>query len=840
MAPSLRRSGPGTGALLAALLLLALTPGAFGRLMAVDFGSENIRVSLVNSNRRPIQVEVVNNEISKRKTSAVVGFVNGERLLGEPAAAVDGRYRSTIITRARDLLGKSAEDPSVTSMLQSNYLPYNISNDPNTSSIRIGMGPEESYSAEELVASILHYAHKISQEQFGGTFQDCVIVIPPFLGMQQRQALLDAAAIAGLNVISLIHAHSGAALQYGIERDFSNNTELVIFYDMGAGSVDVSLAKFTSVNKAKKFQQFEVLDVAWDNTLGGSSLDLILMEHFAAEFEEKHKMDIRGHPKVMSKLRKSVKKTKEMLSANKAAPIYAEELHEGIDFSSSITREKFEELAADFFERSAKPLLTVLERNGLKPTDVTNIELMGGGVRVPKLQEALQEALDGQTLSRHFTDPDEAVVLGSGLFAANFSNSFRLRPFGMVDCSPYGLSLDVATEGKVLVEKEAKEEEVDGSTAAAEAEEPEGDKEDTPTTRKINLLPFRKKLPIKRSVKLGRLAGDTANLTLSYNASEGLPPGVSDPVLGTYLISGISESLKKYNKTGKVTVYFAVGPSGMVTIEKAETVFDIVEYIEVEVPVKEEPKNETNSTEAGNATQAEGEVPKEEAAKAATEDGEGDSGKAAAAEEGAEKDSDGEEAAKESEEKDGEEGEEGEAAKGDKKKKKNIKKKKAEKPKMEKVKKQKKRTIHLPLKVAGGLSFGFKEEQLKASKARMKAIADADELKRVTEAAKNDLESFIISLGSLLYDEAIEAASTEEARDKLRAEAERLEDWLYDEGEEEEASTYKEKLSELRAMMDPIAFRAKEMEARPEAVDAATAKLLEMSKVGTSSMAATR
>jgi len=230
----------------------------------------------------------------------------------------------------------------------------------------------------------------------------------------------------------------------------------------------------------------------------------------------------------------------------------------------------------------------------------------------------------------------------------------------------------------------------------------------------------------------------------------------------------------------------------------------------------------------------------EEAAKAATEDGEGDSGKAAAAEEGAEKDSDGEEAAKESEEKDGEEGEEGEAAKGDKKKKKNIKKKKAEKPKMEKVKKQKKRTIHLPLKVAGGLSFGFKEEQLKASKARMKAIADADELKRVTEAAKNDLESFIISLGSLLYDEAIEAASTEEARDKLRAEAERLEDWLYDEGEEEEASTYKEKLSELRAMMDPIAFRAKEMEARPEAVDAATAKLLEMSKVGTSSMAATR
>ena len=105
-------------------------------------------------------------------------------------------------------------------------------------------------------------------------------------------------------------------------------------------------------------------------------------------------------PQVMSKLRKAVKKTKEVLSANKAAPIYSEELHDGIDFASSVTREKFEELAADFFERAAKPLLTILERNGLEPSDVTNIELIGGGVRVPKLQESLTAALNGQPLSR--------------------------------------------------------------------------------------------------------------------------------------------------------------------------------------------------------------------------------------------------------------------------------------------------------------------------------------------------------------------------------------------------------------------------------------------------------
>jgi len=107
----------------------------------------------------------------------------------------------------------------------------------------------------------------------------------------------------------------------------------------------------------------------------------------------------------MTKLRKAVKKTKEILSANKAAPIHSEELHDGIDFASSITREKFEELAADFFDRAAKPLLAILKRNGLKPTDVSSIELIGGGTRVPKLQDALTAALDGQPLSRSVVRP---------------------------------------------------------------------------------------------------------------------------------------------------------------------------------------------------------------------------------------------------------------------------------------------------------------------------------------------------------------------------------------------------------------------------------------------------
>eukprot|EP00193_Tetraselmis_chui_P004076 CAMPEP_0177768970 /NCGR_PEP_ID=MMETSP0491_2-20121128/10035_1 /TAXON_ID=63592 /ORGANISM="Tetraselmis chuii, Strain PLY429" /LENGTH=991 /DNA_ID=CAMNT_0019285873 /DNA_START=172 /DNA_END=3147 /DNA_ORIENTATION=- len=824
MAEGWRR--PGARAALLNCLLLLSAAGVAGRLMAVDFGSENIRVSLVNSNRRPIQVEVVSNEISKRKTSALVGFVNGERLLGEQAAAMDGRYRNSIFARARDMLGRSASDPALKQMLKENYLPFEVVDDPSTGTVRLVVGPEESYTAEELVASIFHYAHKISQEQFGGTFQDCVVVIPPFMGMQQRQAIMDAAAIAGLNVISLIHSHAGGALQYGIERDFSNKTELVVFYDMGAGSVEVSLAKFSSVNKAKKFQQFEILDVAWDNTLGGSSLDVLLMEHFATEFEEKHGLSIREHPKVMSKLRKAVKKTKEVLSANKGAPIYSEELHEGIDFSSSISRDTFEGLAADFFVRAAVPLLAILERNNLTANDVSDIEMLGGGVRVPKLQESLTEALNGRQLSRHFTDPDEAVVIGSGLYAANTSSTFRLRPFGMVDCAPFALKLDIATEGKAVATTEPAAEGVEAPAPAAVEEATTADEEEVKeaesaaTTKTVGLLPFRKKLPVKRAVKLGRLLGDTANLTLSYDAeSTPLPPGVSDPKLGTFFISGIEQSTKKYNKTGKVTVHFVVGPAGMVTVEKAESVLEVVEYVEVLVPVKEEPKIEKEG--AGKEDGAAGEGTKDETAGEGGSDEKRDSTDEDEEAKGWEEKSGG------GEEDGGEGKEEGEGAQdegekgGSKKKvkKKGAKKEEKAKPKMEKVKKQKKRTVRIPLKVKTVMGYGLSEEALKASRALLTSIYEKDEIKRTTEAAKNELEGFIIDMSSAASDEEFESVSTEAVREKLSADLMALEDWLYEEGENEVAATYRAKLEELHAVVDPILLRVKELTARPEAVE---------------------
>lgn len=283
---------------------------------------------------------------------------------------------------------------------------------------------------------MLQYAKQITDEQAGAPIVDAVITVPAWLGAAQRQALKDAAALAGLNVLALVNGHSAAALQYGIERDFAAKEQRVVLYDMGSGSTEVALVKYSTYlakepgsSKPKPVNQFEVLDADWDATLGSNDLDMLLADHFAKQFADKTGLgDVRTVPKAMAKLKRQVRRTKEVLSANSDAPLSVEELHEGRDFQATISRADFEAMAAaaGFWERAAAPLKRLLARNGLKGSDVDAVELLGGGSRVPRLQAALSEALGGRALDKHL-DADEAVALGGALFAANLSTSFRLR-----------------------------------------------------------------------------------------------------------------------------------------------------------------------------------------------------------------------------------------------------------------------------------------------------------------------------------------------------------------------------------------------------------------------------
>lgn len=163
--------------------------------------------------------------------------------------------------------------------------------------------------------SILYYARGIAEEQAGSAVTDAVIVVPAYYGQRQRQAIVDAAELAGINIMGLINTHTAAALQYGIERDFTNRSQTVVLYDIGSGSTEVALVRYSTytvkeAGKAKTYNQLEVKDVDWDDSLGSNLLDMALAKHFAAQFKEKSKLDVdvMAVPKAMAKLRRQVGK----------------------------------------------------------------------------------------------------------------------------------------------------------------------------------------------------------------------------------------------------------------------------------------------------------------------------------------------------------------------------------------------------------------------------------------------------------------------------------------------------------------------------------------------------
>ena len=208
--------------------------------------------------------------------------------------------------------------------------------------------------------------------------QDAVVAIPPYFGQTHRYSLYDAADVAGLNILAEVSDLSCAALQWVIDKDFNQKGTWTIIYDLGATSAGAALVRYSTfegkdAGKKKQHGQFEIKAVKWDESVGGEDMDMLLVDHFLAEFDAKHKPSVSAFdsPKAIAKLRKQVRKTKEILSANKEAPLSVEGMHEDVDFRSTITRKDFEALAKEkgIFTRAAGPLKAIVE--SLADFDIT-------------------------------------------------------------------------------------------------------------------------------------------------------------------------------------------------------------------------------------------------------------------------------------------------------------------------------------------------------------------------------------------------------------------------------------------------------------------------------------
>merc|ERR1719248_219793 len=283
---------------------------------------------------------------------------------------------------------------------------------------------------------------KETAEAFLGTdVPNAVVTVPAYFNDSQRASTKDAGSIAGLNVLRIINEPTAAAIAYGLDKQSSSERNVLIF-DLGGGTFDVSLLTIEE-------GIFEVKATAGDTHLGGEDFDNRTVIHFVQEFKRKHKKDISSNPRAMRRLRTACERAKRTLSSSTQTSIEIDSLFEGIDFFSSITRARFEELNMDLFRGTMEPVEKVLRDSKMSKNQVHDVVLVGGSTRIPKVQSLLQDFFGGKEPCKSI-NPDEAVAYGAAVQAAILSGegSEKVSDLLLLDVAP--LSLGIETAGGVM------------------------------------------------------------------------------------------------------------------------------------------------------------------------------------------------------------------------------------------------------------------------------------------------------------------------------------------------------------------------------------------------------
>merc|ERR1712022_93055 len=297
-------------------------------------------------------------------------------------------------------------------------------------------GEEKVFSPEEISSMVLTKMKETGEAFTGKSVKDVVVTVPAYFNDSQRQATKDAGTIAGLNVMRIINEPTAAAIAYGLDKKATGERNVLIF-DLGGGTFDVSLLTIDD-------GIFEVKATAGDTHLGGEDFDNRLVNHFVQEFKRKHKKDLTGNARSMRRLRTACERAKRNLSSSANASIEIDSLFEGVDFYSSITRARFEDLCADLFRGTLEPVEKVLRDSKIDKGSVHEVVLVGGSTRIPKVRELISQFFNGKEPARSI-NPDEAVAYGAAVQACVLTGgSTGDTDLLLLDVAPLSLGLETA------------------------------------------------------------------------------------------------------------------------------------------------------------------------------------------------------------------------------------------------------------------------------------------------------------------------------------------------------------------------------------------------------------